>query len=171
MSATEEIVSAVAIGNLKAVSEQPAMYSNLAYSNSVASNNLGGQNAVSNQQAMNELGLSVIAKGTKTVSDLQPLTARSSVDVLTNNELAQTMADLKSVISAFTGATRKKMKLPDVLALLEKLADLNIHIDDNGDVVFKSAPVTILVEGEYTSEDVVLTFDNKHLKIEVSKGS
>ena len=36
----EEVVSAVAIGNLKSISEQPAMLSNLAYSNTVANTNL-----------------------------------------------------------------------------------------------------------------------------------
>ena len=46
----EGVVEGVAIGNLKCVSEQPAMLSNLAYSNSVANNNLSMQNAVANQQ-------------------------------------------------------------------------------------------------------------------------
>lgn len=97
----EEVVSAVAIGNLKAISEQPAMLSNLAYSNTVANTNLSQQNAVANQQAMNELGISIVAKASNTVSNLGPLEARSAVDILTNDELAQTIADMKATLQAF----------------------------------------------------------------------
>lgn len=97
----EEVVSAVAIGNLKAIAEQPAMISNLAYSNLVANTDLAQKNAVANQQAMNEVGLSIVAKASNTVSNLGPLEARSAVDILTNDELAQTIADLKATVQAF----------------------------------------------------------------------
>jgi hypothetical protein len=101
----DEVISAVAIGNLKAISEQPAMLSNLAYSNVVASTNLSQQNAVANQQAMNELGISIVAKASNTVSNLGPLEARSAVDVLSNNELAQTIAELKAALQTFADKT------------------------------------------------------------------
>lgn len=97
----EDVLSAVAVTNLKAIAEQPAMLSNLAYSNVVVNTNLSQQNAVANQQAMNELGISIVAKATNTVSNLGPLEARSAVDVLTNDELAQTIADLKAAVQAF----------------------------------------------------------------------
>ncbi|MBV6812419.1 R body protein [Xanthomonas axonopodis pv. passiflorae] len=77
------------------------MLSNLAYSNVLASNNLGQQNAVSNQQAVTELGIPVVAKATNSLSNIGPLEARSAVDVLTSNELAQTITDLKATVSAF----------------------------------------------------------------------
>jgi hypothetical protein len=92
----EDVLSAVAIGNLKAIAEQPAMLSNLAYSNLVANTNLSQQNAVANQQAMNELGISIVAKATNSISNLGPLEARSAVDVLTDNDVAQNIADLKA---------------------------------------------------------------------------
>lgn len=103
MPLNEEVVSAVAIGNLKSISEQPAMLSNLAFSNTVANTNLAQQNAVANQQAMNELGISIVAKASNTVSNLGPLEARSAVDILTNDELAQTIADMKATLQAFAG--------------------------------------------------------------------
>lgn len=99
----ERIIEAVAIGNLKSISEQPAMLSNLAYSNVVANTNLSMQNAVANQQAMNELGVAVTGKAVKTVSDLGPLEARSAVDILTNDEVAQAITDLKAAVQAFAG--------------------------------------------------------------------
>jgi hypothetical protein len=104
MPLSEEVVSAVAIGNLKAISEQPAMLSNLAHANLVANTNLSQQNAVSNQQSLNELGISILAKASNTVSNLQPLEARSAVDILTNDELAQTIADMKGTLQAFVNS-------------------------------------------------------------------
>ncbi|WP_210247076.1 hypothetical protein [Aliikangiella marina] len=101
----DEIIEGVAIGNLKSISEQPAMLSNLAYSNSVTNTNLSQQNSVSNQQSMNDLVLSSTAKASNTISNLTPLEARSAVDILTNNELAQTIADLKSTLQAFSDTT------------------------------------------------------------------
>ena len=101
----DEIIEGVAIGNLKSISEQPAMLSNLAFSNTVNNTNLSQQNSVSNQQSMNDLALSCTAKASNTISNLTPLEARSSVDILTNNELAQTIADLKSTLQAFAGST------------------------------------------------------------------
>lgn len=99
----ERIVEGVAIGNLKSIAEQPAMLSNLAYSNIVANTNLSAQNAVANQQSMNELGVAVTAKTTAGVTNLGPLEARSAVDILTNNEVAQGILDLKASLSAFAG--------------------------------------------------------------------
>ncbi|MEM7251278.1 MAG: RebB family R body protein [Pseudomonadota bacterium] len=96
-----DIVQSVAIGNLKSISEQPAMLSNLAYSNTVQTTNLSQQNAVSNQQAMNELGVAVVGSTVNKVQNLGPLEARSAVDILTNDELAQTIADLKATLQAF----------------------------------------------------------------------
>jgi hypothetical protein len=96
-----ETVTVIGVSNLKSVAEQPAMLSNLSFSNTVTNTNLSQQNAVSNQQAMNELGISILGKTVNKVSDLGPLEARSAVDILTNNELAQTIADLKSSLEAF----------------------------------------------------------------------
>lgn len=96
-----ETVTVIGVSNLKSVAEQPAMLSNLAFSNTVANTNLSQQNAVANQQAMNELGVSILGKTVNKVSDLGPLEARSAVDILTNNELAQDMASLKASIQMF----------------------------------------------------------------------
>ncbi|MBI5423037.1 MAG: R body protein [Opitutae bacterium] len=78
------------------------MLSNLAYSNAIANTNLSQQNAVANQQAMNELGISIVGKTVNKVSDLGPLEARSAVDVLTDNALADEIASLRAVIQTFT---------------------------------------------------------------------
>lgn len=97
-----ETATVIGIANLKSIAEQPAMLSNLAYSNIIANTNLSQQNAVANQQAMNELGISIVGKTVNKVSDLGPLEARSAVDVLTDNALADEIASLRAVIQAFT---------------------------------------------------------------------
>ncbi len=97
-----ETVPVSGITPLKSLNEQSAMLSNLAYSNVIANTNLSQQNAVANQQAMNELGISIVGKMVNTVANLGPLEARSAVDVLTDNELAQTIADLKAAVQAFS---------------------------------------------------------------------
>ncbi|BBL71921.1 RebB family R body protein [Methylogaea oryzae] len=113
MDVSQEVTQAVAIGNLKSIAEQPAMLSNLAYSNTIANINLSQQNAVANQQAMNELGITIVAKASNTISNLGPLEARSAVDVLSNNELAQTIADLKATLQGFAQQPASSGKTPE----------------------------------------------------------
>lgn len=96
-----DTATVVGVNNLKCVGEQPAMLSNLAYSNVAQTTNLSHQNAVANQQALNELGIAIVGKTVNKVSNVGPLEARSVIDLLTNNELAQAIADLKSTIYAF----------------------------------------------------------------------
>ncbi len=96
-----QTATVIGITNLKSVGEQPAMLSNLAYSNVIANTNLSQQNAVANQQAMNELGIAIVGKTVNSVSNLGPLEARSAVDILTNDEVAQTLADLQASVDAF----------------------------------------------------------------------
>lgn len=97
----DTVVEGVAIGNLKSISEQPAMLSNLAYSNTVVNTNLSMQNAVSNQQAMNEVGISVVGKVINLISTLGPLEAKSANEILTGNVVAEQIGDLKASIQAF----------------------------------------------------------------------
>jgi hypothetical protein len=160
----EEVVSAVAIGNLKAISEQPAMLSNLAFANVVASNNLGQQNAVSNQRTVGELSLSVLAGGTNTVSNLGPLEARSSVDVLSNNELAQTIADLKSTLAAFASPPGGGQPAP--WPLLRDLLALGLRLIDG--VLVVPAAITVRIPGRFQQEDLSILLDNNGITLKVN---
>ncbi len=96
-----ETETVAAIASIKSIAEQPAMLSNLAYANTVANTNLSQQNAVANQQAMNQLGISIVGKTVNNVANLGPLEARSAVDVLTDNSLADEIASLRSTLEAF----------------------------------------------------------------------
>ncbi len=163
----EQVVSAVAIGNLKAISEQPAMLSNLAYSNVVSTNNLGQQNAVSNQRAVGELGLPLVAKATNAISNIGPLEARSAVDVLTSNELAQTIADLKSVLEAFTVSPGGRLP-KDLLKELKALLGAGVRMQ-NGKLIVPPAITPILIPGNVAKEDVQISIEKQGLEIKVNR--
>ena len=97
----KEFINPTAIGNLKAVGEQSSMVSNVSYSNSVSNTNLGAQNQVSNQMAKTSLVTSVVGKVSNQISNSGPMEARSAVDVLTNNELAQAIMGINAGLAAF----------------------------------------------------------------------
>ena len=65
----KDAIEAAAVSNIKSLGEQPAMLANLAYSNLVVSTNISQQNAVSNQQGMNQFAITVTAKAVQLVSD------------------------------------------------------------------------------------------------------
>lgn len=94
----EQISAVLNVTDMEATAGEPARLANLAASNAVTATNASSQNAVANQQAVTQLGLAVLGKTVNRVANLGPVEARSSVDILTNNELAQTIADLKSVL-------------------------------------------------------------------------
>jgi hypothetical protein len=84
----EDVVNTIAIANVKAIAEQPAMLSNLAYSNMVFNTNQSQQNAVANQQAMNELCVSILARLANTLKN-QGLPDPLSAPVNSTNDDSQ----------------------------------------------------------------------------------
>ncbi len=85
--------------------QQTAVLANISLGNVIANINLAQQNAVANQQAMNQVGATVTGKVVNAVLNIGPLEARSAQDVLSNNELAQTIADLKAALESFSHST------------------------------------------------------------------
>jgi len=104
-----QVLEAGAISSLSSISQQPAMLSNLAYSNTVVNVNLSMQNAVANQQAMNELGVAILGKTVSRLTTLGPLESKSASEILTGNAVAEPLADLKASLSAFSPAKRKPL--------------------------------------------------------------
>jgi len=92
-----DIRESIAIANVKSVAEQPAMLSNLTFANLTASNNLSQQNAVSNQQAMSQLGLTATGKVINRVSNLGSEEAVALLKIDSGNETASMIAELRSV--------------------------------------------------------------------------
>ena len=81
------------------------MLSNLAYANLISNVNLSQQNAVSNQQAMNQLGLTVTGKVVNLVANLSPMEAVAVVKMDTGNDMAEQLADIKGTLGAFNPRT------------------------------------------------------------------
>ncbi|HEV2913202.1 MAG TPA: RebB family R body protein [Pyrinomonadaceae bacterium] len=98
----DDIRESIAIGNVKSVAEQPSMLSNLAYANLISNVNLSQQNAVSNQQAMNQLGITVTGKVVNLVANLSPMEAVAVVKMDTGNDIAEQLSDIKGTLAAFT---------------------------------------------------------------------
>lgn len=99
-----DTTSVLQITSLDASAGQPARLNNLSQANVVSNVNRSAQNAVANQQAHSQLTLSVLGQAVSSVGNLGPLEARSSVDVLSNNEVAQAIADLKAAAQSFPGS-------------------------------------------------------------------
>lgn len=95
------ITGVLSLTSLETNATGASRFANLGYANVTTNVNVSAQNAVSNQQAHSQLNRSVVGMSVNQVSNLGPLEARSSVDVLTDNELAQTLADLRAVLDGF----------------------------------------------------------------------
>jgi hypothetical protein len=98
----DDIRESIAIGNVKSVAEQPAMLANLALANLISNVNLAQQNAVANQQAMNQLMITVVGKVVNLVANLSPMEAVAVVKMDTGNDLAEQLADIKAALAAFS---------------------------------------------------------------------
>jgi hypothetical protein len=104
----DDIRESIAIGNVKSVAEQPAMLSNLAYANLIQNVNLSQQNAVSNQQSMNQLQLTVTGKVVNLISNLSPMEAVAVTKIDTGNDIAQQISDLKAAIAPLVNPPKPK---------------------------------------------------------------
>jgi hypothetical protein len=96
----DDIRESIAIANVKSVAEQPSMLSNLAYANLIQNDNLSQQNAVSNQQAMNQLQTTVTGKAVNLISNLTPMEAVAVDKIDTGNDIAEQISDLKAAIAS-----------------------------------------------------------------------
>jgi hypothetical protein len=90
---------------IKAIGEQTAMLSNLAYANLINNVNLAQQNAVANQQAMNQIQVAVTGKVINLLTNLSPMEAAAVVKLDTGNDLAEQLADLKAALAAFSSSS------------------------------------------------------------------
>jgi hypothetical protein len=98
----DNVRGSISIGNAKSIGEQPAMLSNLAFANLIANTNLSQQNALSNQQAMNQLAITVTSKAVNKISDLSPMEAVAATKLDTTNDIAQQLANLMASLQAFS---------------------------------------------------------------------
>jgi hypothetical protein len=95
-----DIRESVAVTNLKTVAEQPSLLSNLALADLISNDNLSQQNAVSNQQGMSQLAISVAGKINNLVTNLNPLQATAQAKLDTGNDISEQLADIKGTLES-----------------------------------------------------------------------
>ena len=96
----DDIRESVAVANLKSVAEQPSLLSNLALADLISNDNLSQQNAVSNQQGMSQLAISVTGKINNLVTSLDPLQATALAKLETGNDISEQLADIKGTLES-----------------------------------------------------------------------
>ena len=112
----DPIKESVAVSSVTVIA-QPAMLSNLAYSNTVANTNLASTNTVAMQQALNQLSLAVTGKTVQSVLELQPLEAQSVVEVLTGDTTAEDLIDDSAAAGGGSGPRPPIPPPPDGIVL------------------------------------------------------
>src|SRR5262245_6002676 len=71
-----EIVQSIAIASANSVGIQPAILANIALANQITNLNLAQQNAIANQQAMNQVMLATMAKCVEIIFAIDPKDAQ-----------------------------------------------------------------------------------------------
>lgn len=159
LRATNEVLATT---SLNANAGAPAQLANLNYANSVSNTNRGAQNAVANQQAHAQLALTITGKTTGKVSAPGATVARASVDVLTDNALADEIAGLSAAVQAFPSdhglpgpgpSGRRQRIATDFLSQLFKVLLGNQRVQGSGTLsdpytlkegpLFVRAPITL----------------------------
>ena len=95
----DDVRGSVAIANFKSIAEQPAMLINLNYANLINNVNLTQENAVSNQQSINQLALTITAKAVNRISNLNPAEANTMHKIVNGDDLAKLLNELKTKIT------------------------------------------------------------------------
>lgn len=169
-SALAETQTVVEITDLVANAGMASRISNLNTANINTNTNRSAQNAVANQQAHAHLTLSITGKAANQVQNLSVLAARGTVDVLTNNEIAQTLMDIKGAIAAFTSGSaghrisrnpqHLRRMLARLVAQLKHINEVNSRLTGNGKLsnVQGGAPYTIVDQPLYVQAAVTLGF-------------
>lgn len=94
------VTNVLDLTSLNANAGQPARASNLSHANLTSTVGRSAQNAVANQQAHAQLNIALVGKVTNQMQNITPTAARTSVDVITDNSLAEAIAALKAAVQA-----------------------------------------------------------------------
>jgi hypothetical protein len=95
----DDIRESIALSSVNSLSGQPANLSNLSYGNALGNVNLSQQNTVANQQAMDQVGLSVLGNAIDLISNLSPMEAVAVIKLDTGNDVAEQISDLKAALT------------------------------------------------------------------------
>lgn len=100
------IQEAAAITSLVTTSQQSAILSNLAMSNSVLQTNLAQQSVIGNQRSLGKLQIISAAKSARMVNGLEVAESKASSEYLTSDATSEQIADLKATIESLSGGVK-----------------------------------------------------------------
>jgi hypothetical protein len=88
------LVEAIASSTAVSVGEQPAILANLALANQIANTNLAQQNAISNQQAMFQLELTIVSKCVELIANISPASSTAAQQLAAFQQVMQMFSQL-----------------------------------------------------------------------------
>ena len=109
-----QTVDSMTIGNVKTIAETlAAANANLAQ---VATHSLGlsMQNAVSQQQAMNQISNAVVTQAVNMLLNIDPMEAVGAAKLLTGNDVAQQIAQLAAAVAGVQQTVKAAQSTPPV---------------------------------------------------------
>ena len=101
-----DISESIAISGVLSNGGQSSRLSNLNFSNALSNVNLSQQNAVSMQQALNQLTSTATGKAVNLIGNLSSLEAVATTKLNTGNDLGQQILDLKAAVTAIPGVKK-----------------------------------------------------------------
>lgn len=96
----EQVVDSVTISNVKTIAESGSFYAQMGFANAVANQQQAQQNALSHQQAMNQISQAATGAIVKSLIEVDPSQSVSESKLLTGNDLASTLAQLLSALNS-----------------------------------------------------------------------
>lgn len=99
-----DIVQSIATSTAISVGEQPAILANLALANQIANINLAQQNALSNQQAMFQLELTIVSKCVEMISSITPSQSNAAQQLEMFNNIMKIFSQLSQSGAAQSAA-------------------------------------------------------------------
>lgn len=93
---SNDLIEAIADSTAISVGEQPAILSNLALANLIANTNLAQQNAISNQQAMFQLEMTIVSKCVEVIANINPSNSQAAQQLAAMQQLMETLKSMQA---------------------------------------------------------------------------
>jgi hypothetical protein len=106
-SIPNDLIEAIADSTAISVGEQPAILSNLALANLIANTNLAQQNAISNQQAMFQLEMTIVSKCVEVIANINPSNSQATQQLAAMQQIMDTLKHMQTA-NAVSSATANK---------------------------------------------------------------
>ncbi len=104
---SNDLIEAIADSTAISVGEQPAILANLALANLIANTNLAQQNAISNQQAMFHLEMTIVSKCVEMIASINPSSAQAANQLAVMQNLMEMVKQMQAPNAVNTGPVQK----------------------------------------------------------------